>query len=427
MKKLSEYTKAELIQRKEELQAAYCEFQNRNLHLDLSRGKPEKRQLELSMPMLDLVGKDEWYSEEGLDCRNYGGFEGLAEVRRLFGELLGMPEELVFPGGNSSLSMIHDAISRAFLFGPLPGFTPWSKLPEVKFICPVPGYDWHFHTCEDFGIEMLSVETGENGPDMDRIEELAKDPSVKGMICVPMYGNPSGVTYSDEVVERLAAMKTAAPDFRIIWDNAYCVHHLYEEEEQRDHLANIYEACRKYGHEDRVLMFTSTSKITFAGAGICAMACSPANRKEAMRVIFYQLVCYDKMNQLRHARFLPDKNAVELHMRKQAAILRPKFERVENILEEKIRPLEIGEWHNPRGGYFICYYAMPGTAKRIVQLCREAGVTLTPAGAAYPYDVDPKDSAIRIAPSYAPMEELNQVMELFPVAAELAAVERMLS
>lgn len=427
MKLLSEYTREELVHRERELIAVYQEFQGRGLKLDLSRGKPDPAQLDLSTPMLSMIPEGEYYSEEGLDCRNYGGFDGLVEVRRLFGELLGVPQELVFPGGNSSLSMIHDALTRAFLFGPLPGFTPWSKLPKVKFICPVPGYDWHFHTCENFGIEMLSVETGDGGPDMDEIEELVKDPAVKGMICVPMYGNPSGVTYCDEVVSRLAAMETAALDFRIFWDNAYCVHHLYNEEEHRDHLANIYEACRRYGHEDRVLMFTSTSKITFAGGGICAMACSPANRQEATRVIFYQLVCYDKMNQLRHVRFLPDKAAVDAHMNKHAAILRPKFERVQEVLRERVEPLGIGHWHQPRGGYFICFYAYPGTAREIVRLCGEAGVTLTPAGAAYPYDTDPKDSAIRIAPSFAPMQELEQVMELFPVAVELATVRRMLS
>ncbi len=425
--KLEDYSKEQLLERKAVLEEEIAEFASRGLSLDLSRGKPEAGQLDLSTPMLSILKEGDYYDEEGTDCRNYiGGLEGLPEVRRLFGEMLGVPPELVIPGGNSSLNMIHDALCRAFLFGPLPGFTPWCKLPEVKFICPVPGYDWHFHTCEDFGIRMLSVPIGEDGPDMDRIEELVKDPAVKGMICVPMYGNPSGVTFSDEVVRRLAQMETAAPDFRLFWDNAYCVHHLYDEEENRDHLANIYEACQACGHEDRVLMFTSTSKITFAGSGICAAAMSPANRAEALRTMTYQLVNYDKLNQLRHIRFLPDMAAVDALMKKHAAILRPKFERVTQILEETIAPLGIGHWHKPRGGYFICFYAMPGCAKRIVSICREAGVTLTPAGAAYPYDTDPEDSAIRIAPSYAAMGDLEKVMELFPKAVELASVEKLL-
>ena len=423
---LKNYTREQLLERKAELEKAYAEFRARGLVLDLSRGKPEKEQLDLSTPLLSILKEGDYYDEEGTDCRNYSGLRGLPEVRRLFGEIFGMPEHLVLPGGNSSLNMIHDALCRAFITGPMPGFTPWSQLKKVKFICPVPGYDWHFHTCQNFGIEMLSVETRADGPDMDKVEELAKDPDVKGMICVPMYGNPSGVTYSDEVVRRIAAMETAAPDFRLFWDNAYCVHHLYDEEENRDHLANIYELCQQYGHEDRVLMFTSTSKITYAGAGICAMACSPANMEEAIRVMTYQLVSYDKMNQLRHARFLPDKAAVEELMKKHAAILRPKFERVQEVLRQTVLPLGIGNWHAPKGGYFICFYAMPGCAKRIVQLCKEAGVTLTKAGAAYPYDTDPKDSAIRIAPSYSNMENLELVMQIFPVAVEMAAIEKLL-
>ncbi len=419
-------TAEELREEKKLAEQEYVCFQKAGLSLDLSRGKPEPRQLDLSTPLLSILKEGDYYSEDGLDCRNYGGLEGIPEARRLFGEILGMPENLVLPGGNSSLALIHDALCRAFLHGPLPGDTPWSQLPKVKFVCPVPGYDWHFHTCENFGIEMLSVEIREDGPDMDRVEELVKDPAVKGMICVPMYGNPSGVTYSDEVVRRLAAMETGASDFRLIWDNAYCVHHLYDEEENRDHLANIYEACKAYGHEDRVLMFTSTSKITFAGGGICAMACSPANRKEALRIMKYQLVCYNKMNQLRHVRFLPDQAAVEAHMRKQAAILRPKFQRVDQVLRQEVASRGLGHWHNPRGGYFVCFYALPGCAKRIVELCREAGVTLTAAGAAYPYDHDPQDSAIRIAPSYAPMEELEQVLQVFTAAIRLASLEKLL-
>ncbi|MPM86806.1 putative aminotransferase [bioreactor metagenome] len=317
--------------------------------------------------------------------------------------------------------MISDALKRCFINGPMPGFTPWSKLGKVKFICPVPGYDWHFHICDTYGIEMLPVETREDGPDMDEVERLAKDPEVRGMICVPMYSNPTGFTYSDETVERLAAM-AAAPDFRLIWDNAYCMHHLYDDE--RDSLANIYDACVRHGNADRVLLFTSTSKITFAGGGVCAMAASPANIQCAGDLIRYQLVCYDKVNQLRHTRFLPDKEAVEKHMRKHADIVRPKFELVLRELERELGGLGIARWGKPKGGYFICFEAQKGSAKKIIRLCEEAGVKLTPAGATYPHGSDPQDSIIRIAPTYPPLEELRQAVEVFTTAVKLAAAER---
>ena len=427
MKKLQEYSHEELLQKQEQLLRSFHDFREQHLSLDLSRGKPCAAQLKLSEPLLSLPEPGDFFSEDGTDCRNYNAdIHGLAEVRRWFGDLFGVSEHLVLPGGNSSLALIHDALSRAFLFGPLPGFTPWSHLQKVRFICPVPGYDWHFHALDQFGIEMIPVDTGEHGPDISLIKELVKDPDVKGMICVPMYGNPSGVTYSDEVVQGLASMETAAPDFRIFWDNAYMMHHLYEEPEKQDHLANLYDACFSCGHEDRVLMFTSTSKITFAGSGIAAMAASPANLAEALRIIEYRLVCYDKMNQLRHIRFLPDRAAVAEHMKKHAAILRPKFEYIDTVLERELRPEGLGSWHTPRGGYFICFYALPGCAKRIVTLCREMGVTLTPAGAAYPHDNDPQDSAIRLAPSFADAQDIPTVMEVFLTAVRLAAVEKLL-
>lgn len=401
----------------EALWERYEAFKARGLKLDMSRGKPESGQLDLSIPMLEPM--TDFLSEDGVDARNYGDPAGIPEARRFFGELFGVPSDQVIVGGNSSINLMHDALTRALICGPMPGNTPWAKLDNVKILCPVPGYDWHFHMCDTLGMIPVPVQMDENGPDMDEVEHLSMDPSVKGMICGPMYGNPSGVTYSDEVVDRLAAMETAAPDFRIIWDNAYCVHHLYPD--RRDHLKNIYEACLAAGHEDRVLMFTSTSKMTFAGGGISAMAASPSNIRRHLALQTYQLVCYDKVNQLRHVRFLPDLKAVEAHMEKHAAIIRPKFEYVLSVFERELS--DIASWSDPNGGYFICFRAPKNCAKRIVHLCAEAGVTLTPAGSPFPGGYDPDDSVLRIAPTYPPMEELKAVMELFPVAVRIAAHE----
>ncbi len=400
-----------------ELRQHYEQFKSRGLKLDMSRGKPEKAQLDLSVPMLHM--EDSFISEDGIDVRNYGDTTGIPEAKRLFGQLLGIPPEQIIVGGNSSINLIHDALTRALLCGPMEVDTPWAKLPRVKFICPVPGYDWHFHMCETLGIQMLPVQLTSDGPDMDELEQLVLDPEVKGLICNPMYSNPSGITYSDETVDRLAAMETAASDFRIIWDNAYLVHHLYEND--RDSLKNIYDTCVESGNPDRVLMFSSTSKITFAGGGISAMGASPANIARQAALLTYQLVCYDKLNQLRHTNFLPDKAAVEEHMAKHATIIRPKFEYVLGVLERELSG--IGSWSRPKGGYFICYYAPDGSARRIVDLCREAGVTLTPAGSPYPDGIDPRDSTIRIAPTLPPLSELKLVMELFPLAVKIAAAE----
>jgi DNA-binding transcriptional MocR family regulator len=396
----------------------YEKFKARGLKLDMSRGKPSKEQLDLSNPMLHTEGG--FVSEDGMDVRNYGNLTGIPEAKRLFAGLLGVPAEQIIVGGNSSINLIHDALTRAIICGPSEGDVPWGKLPRVKFICPAPGYDWHFHMCETLGIEMLTVQLGRNDLDMDEVERLALDPEVKGLICVPMYGNPAGITFSDETVDRLATMKTAATDFRIIWDNAYCVHHLYEHD--RDRLKNIYETCAKAGNPDRVLMFTSTSKITFAGSGVSAMGTSPANIERHTALLTYQLVCYDKTNQLRHARFLPNMGSVEAHMAKHAEIIRPKFEYVLDVFEKELSG--IGSWSRPKGGYFICFYAPDGCAKRIVELCCEAGVTLTPAGSSYPYDVDPRDRTIRIAPTLPSLSELKLAMELFPIAVKIAAAEK---
>lgn len=403
----------------EALQTEYRAFQARKLHLDLSRGKPETRQLDLSVPMLATTDAG-FLAEDGVDTRNYGDPTGIPEAKRLFGQLLGLPPAQVIVGGNSSLNLLYDALSRAMLNGPLEGDTPWCRLPEVKLLCPCPGYDWHFHMCDNLGIKAVPVPFHGNGPDMDMVTQLVRDPAVKGMICVPMYSNPTGVTFSDAVVDRLATLSPAAPDFRLFWDNAYCVHHLYPN--RRDTLKNIYDACAAAGCPDRPLLFTSTSKITFAGGGVGAMGASTRNIARQTALLTYQLVCYDKVNQLRHARFLPDLAAVEAHMAKQAEIVRPKFELVEQTLRAHLSGL--ATWTEPLGGYFICLYAPHGCARRIVQLCREAGVTLTPAGAPFPGGVDPDDRVLRIAPTYPPMEELQLVCELLPIAVKLAAAEK---
>jgi DNA-binding transcriptional MocR family regulator len=397
----------------------YHAFQSRGLQLDLSRGKPERGQLELSVPMLHTTDDGNFCCETGMDTRNYGAPEGIPEARRLFGEILGMPADQVLVGGNSSVNLIYDVLSRAMLRGPLPGDTPWAKLPRVRFLCPAPGYDWHFYMLQTLGIEPVYVPMNEDGPDMDLVEQLVQDNSVRGLICVPMYSNPTGITFSDAVVDRLARMETAAPDFRILWDNAYCVHHLYED--RRDHLKNIYDACCAAGHPDRPILFTSTSKITFAGAGVSAMAGSPANMAFQLELLSHQMVCYDKLNQLRHVRFLPNLAAVEAHMARHAAILRPKFQLIDEVLTRELG--DIAHWSRPNGGYFICFYGPKGCARRTVELCKKAGVTLTPAGAPFPYGQDPDDRVLRIAPTLPPLSELEQVMELFPIAVRLAAEE----
>jgi DNA-binding transcriptional MocR family regulator len=390
------------------------------LDLDMSRGKPEPRQLDLSTPLLHTLDDHNFISEGGIDVRNYGAYQGIPEARRLFGELFHLPPSQVLVGGNSSLNLISDALKRCYVNGALPGMTPWCKLPQVKFICPVPGYDWHFHILESFNIEMLPVTMDEEGPDLTAVARLVADPAVKGLICTPIYGNPTGITFSPRLVEALAAMETAAADFRLIWDNAYAVHHLYPD--RRDSLADIYQACVRYGHADRVLMFSSTAKITYAGAGISALAASPANIAWAESLIQYQLVCYDKVNQLRHIRFLRNLAGIEAHMARHAAILRPKFELVLNMLKRELSGL--AHWHQPAGGYFICLYTEDGCARRVNELCRQAGVTLTPAGSCYPYGKDKRDNTIRIAPSYPTLEQLQQAMQVLTLAVKIATSER---
>lgn len=415
-KLFSEMTKDELLAKQSELQKRYDNFKAMNLKLDMSRGKPGADQLDLSAGVLDV----EDYVADGVDLRNYGMLEGIPSCRKLFGDLMGVDAKNVIVGPNASLSLMFDYISQCYTHGA--GSTPWCKLDEVKFLCPVPGYDRHFTILEHFGIKMINVDMKEDGPDMDAIEELVKDESVKGMFCVPKYSNPQGITYSDEVVERIAALKPAAKDFRIIWDNAYCVHDLVED---GDVLLNIFDVLPKYNNEDMVIEVCSTSKITFPGAGISAIIASDNNIAAIKKRLNAQTISYDKMNQHRHVEFFKNANGVLEHMKKHAAILKPKFDIVLKHLDNELSGTGIASWFSPKGGYFISLDVMEGTAKRVGELCKEAGVTLTTVGATYPYGKDPKNSNIRIAPSYPPVDELNIAAELLCICVQLAAVEKL--
>ena len=428
MKTYDQMTKEELLQEQEKLQKEYKGFEEAGLQLNMARGKPERAQLDLSMPMMDLLdSKSDCRAEDGTDCRNYGELDGIPEAKQLMAEIMECRPEQVIVFGNASLNVMFDAVARYMLHG-VCGGTPWCQQGKVKFLCPVPGYDRHFAVTECLGIEMINVPLGEDGPDMDLVEQLVgSDPLIKGIWCVPKYANPTGISYSDEVVRRFATMKTAADDFRIFWDNAYCVHHLYEEADKQDQILNILDECEAAGHPDRVLEFASTSKITFAGAGISAMAASENNLNDARRVMTIQTIGYDKLNQLRHVLFLKDRAGVDAHMMKHAAIMRPKFEKVEQMLAEEITPLGIGNWLSPRGGYFIAFNTLPGCAKRIVALSKQAGVVLTGAGAPFPYGKDPEDSVIRLAPSFPGMDELIEATKIFICSVKLASVEKYLA
>lgn len=405
--------------------AAHAGFQALGLSLNMARGKPAAAQLDLSSPLLTMLqAREDCFSEDGTDCRNYGVIDGIPEAKRMMAHLLDDVPENVFVFGNASLSIMHDAIARCLHFGCL-GSEPWSTLPQVRFLCPVPGYDRHFAILEHFGIEMLPVPMTDKGPDMDVVEQaVSSDATVKGIWCVPKYSNPTGVTYSDETVRRLAQMRCAADDFRIFWDNAYGVHHLYGPGKQ-DALLDIGVACCEAGAPDRYLKFASTSKITFPGAGVAAMATSPANRDEAKRLCGAQMIGHDKLNQLRHARFLPDAQTIAAHMAEHADIMRPKFQLVERVLSEELGGLGIATWTDPRGGYFVSFDGLPGTAKRTVELAREAGVILTSAGATWPYGEDPRDANIRIAPTMPTLDELERALAVFCCCVRIAALEVM--
>lgn len=423
MKTLVQQSKSEWQSRLTELHEQYEAYRRQGLCLDMSRGKPGPEQLNLTLELLDCVNERDGYcTEGGIDVRNYGLLEGIPEVRQMMGDMLGVSPDLVLVGGNSSLNMMFDYISTACSKG-VCGHTPWLRQEKVKFLCPAPGYDRHFAITEFFGIEMIPIPMTATGPDMDMVEQYVKDPAVKGIWCVPMYSNPDGITYSDKTVKRFAALKPAAPDFRILWDNAYCVHHIYE---QRDVLLNIYDEAKTCGNEDIVIQFTSTSKISFPGSGVAAMAASPANIADVKRRMTVQTIGHDKLNMLRHARFFRNLSGIQAHMCLHAAVLRPKFELVQKILQERLAEKGIAEWHTPRGGYFVSVYLPDGCAKETHRLLKEAGVTMTAAGATYPYGNDPRDSNLRIAPSYPPLEELRVAMELFCICAEMAALQKLI-
>ncbi len=421
----NDMSKEELLTLKESLNKEYAEAKAKGLALDMSRGKPSAKQLDVSLGLLDTINSSsDLKALDGTDCRNYGVLDGIPEAKKLMADMMGTTPDHVIVYGNASLNIMYDQISRAYTHGIL-GNTPWCKLDKVKFLCPVPGYDRHFAITERFGIEMINIPMSESGPDMGMVEEyVSKDASVKGIWCVPKYSNPQGYTYSEETVKRMAALKPAAEDFRIFWDNAYVIHDLYDD--NKDEIADIISECEKAGNPDMVFEFASTSKVSFPGSGIAALATSANNIADIKKQLTIQTIGHDKLNQLRHVRFFKDINGLKEHMRKHAEFMRPKFEAVESVLEEELGGLGIGSWTEPKGGYFISFEAMDGCAKAIVAKCKEAGVKLTGAGATFPYGKDPKDSNIRIAPSFPTPDEMKQAADLFVLCVKLVSVEKLL-
>lgn len=415
---------SELAEQQLELKKQYNEVLKAKLSLDMSRGKPEKLQLDLSKELLNVISEnDDCFSENGTDCRNYGIVDGLEEAKKLFGDILGVGTDKVIVGGNSSLNLMFDHLTRCMLFGVPGGNGPWCKNKTNKFLCPVPGYDRHFAVCQTLGIEMINVPMTKTGPDMDVVEEYAKDPDVRGIWCVPKFSNPDGTVYSDETVKRFASLKPASPDFIIMWDNAYCIHEIYDEQYT---LLNIIDECEKAGNPDRAYVFTSTSKVTFPGAGVSAVASSASNIKNILGVMKFQTIGHDKLNMLRHVKYFGNADGVREYMKKHAEILRPKFDMVLDTLQAQLGDCGVATWSNPRGGYFVSLDVLDGCAKRTVQLCAEAGVVLTGAGATFPYGVDPDDKNIRIAPSFPSIGELETAMKVLCICAKLAAVEKLL-
>ena len=425
MKAYKDLSKEELLTLKEELEAAYVDAKGKGLKLDMSRGKPAASQLEMGMALLDTLGSDsDMKTVDGMDVRNYGGLDGITEAKRLMADLMSVKPENVIVCGNASLTIMYDTVSRSVTHGVM-GSTPWCKLDKVKFLCPAPGYDRHFAITQHFGIEMVTVPMTPQGPDMDMVERLVvEDESIKGIWCVPKYSNPQGYSYSDETVKRFAALKPAAKDFRIFWDNAYAIHHLYDD--RQDEILDILSECEKAGNPDMVYEFSSTSKVSFAGAGIAAIAASKANLDDMKKSLTIQTIGYNKVNQLMHARYFKNIDGLKEQMKKHAALMRPKFQTVLSILEQELGGLEIGSWTNPNGGYFISFQAMEGCAKAIVEKCKEAGMVLTNAGATYPYGIDPQDSNIRIAPSFPTPEEMAQATALFVLCVKLVSVNKLL-
>ena len=422
MKAYALYTAEERRAEYEALVKKYEDYKAKKLSLNMARGKPGTEQLALVSDMFSILSDCDCFMDEGVDARNYGELCGLPSARKLFAEILGTKPEEVFVGGNASLQLMYDLISKAYTHGLLHSPRPWCKEERVKFLCPAPGYDRHFKICETFGMEMFTIPMTDEGPDMDLVEALVKDPQVKGMWCVPKYSNPDGITYSDRVTDRIAALKPAAPDFALMWDNAYCIH---EFEGEFVPFRDMLSLCREQGNGDMVYEFASTSKITFPGAGVGVMAASVANQKYITALIGCQIISYDKLNHLRHVRFLQDKQHTLELMQRHAAVLKPKFDAVLNALETEIAPLGIARWTKPRGGYFVSLNAMDGTAKKVVRLMKEAGVVMTGAGATFPYGKDPRDSNIRIAPTLPPVAELQTAMEILCTCLKLTALEQL--
>ena len=425
MKAYTEMSKSELLTLKTELEKSYNSFKDKELHLDMSRGKPSSEQMDLAMGMMDVFNsKEDLTSLNGTDCRNYGSLDGLQEAKELLADMMECHADNVIVYGNSSLNVMYDTVARSMTHGVM-GNTPWCKLDQVKFLCPVPGYDRHFAITEFFGIDMINVPMTEEGPDMDIVEKLvAEDESIKGIWCVPKYSNPQGISYSDETVRRFAHLKPAAKDFRLYWDNAYCIHHLYDE--PQDNILEILDECEKAGNPDLAYKFVSTSKVTFPGSGVAAIAASKANLEDIKKQMRIQTIGHDKLNQLRHVRFFKNIDGMKAHMMKHAALLRPKFEVVVTTLDRELSGLGIGKWINPRGGYFVSFESMNGCAKEIVAKAKEAGVVLTEAGATFPYKKDPNDSNIRLAPSFPTVDELQQAMDLFVICVKLVSVNKLL-